>query len=224
MAKAKTMNERTLAAFLGWVEDNHIDPDVMLVVFMLSYYQGLRVQEIAGLRWDKHIFDNPGEFRTREFPKYENGHPQFTSGGKLIHETVPCIEIVGDISKYTGERTLPLHPKLAEALLHLWRQDRADYVVPSGNSRGNQRLKARAHALLMRMKRVYIACPFTDSDGYKSHSGRRSFGTRSAQRVNADHCSLRDTQALMGHANVRTTQEYVDISPNHAEHIGRIWG
>lgn len=224
MAKAKTMTQKMLSAFLEWVEENDNDPEVMLPVFMLSFYAGLRVQEIAGLQWDVHVFNSPGTFHSREFPVYENGHPLFNRDGSMIVEAQHCIEIVDDISKYTGERTIPLHPALEQPLLHLWELERSDWVVPAGTQSRpvSHKLGLRAHALRVRMKRVYDRCPFTDG-GFSSHSGRRAFGTRSGQRANVDNCSLRDTQALLGHASIRTTQHYLDVSPNQAKHVGRIW-
>ena len=223
MPKAKTMDHRQLSQFIEWVRENTTDPEVMTTVFMLSYYQGLRVQEIAGLEWDKHIFSTAPKFHTKSFPVYKDGKPAFTSKGDPIFQDVNCLEIDKTISKYTSERTIPLNPELEAPLLTLWERQDSDFVIPAGASRSSPQLKSRAHALLMRMKRAYIKCPFVDSDGYKSHSGRRSFGTRSAQRANMDDCSLRDTQELLGHSSVRTTQEYLDVSPNTANHVARLW-
>ena len=47
-------------------------------------------------------------------------------------------------------------------------------------------------------------------EGYSSHSGRRTFVTRAAQRVKDAGGTMKDIQALVGHADIRTTAGYID--------------
>lgn len=224
MSKAKTMDQETMWRFMDWVRTDVKDAEAMLPVYMLSFMVGLRVQEVAGLRWDTHIFQSPGVFHSRQFPKYDDGKPCFDSDYRVIQESVNVIEIAADISKYTGERTLPLPVELEKPLMDLWKADRSEFVVPPGpgDHGASKTLKQRAHALCVRANRWYRKCPFT-TDGFTTHSGRRSFGTRSARMANATGCSLRDTQALLGHTSIRTTQDYVDIAPNHGTHVRSLW-
>ena len=49
--------------------------------------------------------------------------------------------------------------------------------------------------------------------GCSSHSGRRTFITNAARKISTVGGSLKDVQELAGHANIRTTQRYIDANP-----------
>jgi integrase/recombinase XerD len=49
--------------------------------------------------------------------------------------------------------------------------------------------------------------------GCSRHSGRRTFITNAARKISTVGGSLRDVQQLAGHANLRTTQRYIDENP-----------
>jgi integrase len=51
-------------------------------------------------------------------------------------------------------------------------------------------------------------------NGCSSHSGRRTFIDERGTKISTVDGSLRDIQILAGHANLRTTQKYIE--PNAA--------
>ena len=220
---ANTINENTLPHLLDAVTKNADKPEVMRVAFMLSYYAGLRVQEIAGLEWGKHIMVND-KLREIAFPVYDvNNQPVTGDGGNVIMRSVPCLYIGGDIGKYGSESNIPMHPQLAAALKHIFgmRDSGTTFVIPSGRTCAGQGLRARAHALKMRINRMYKSLGM---EGFSSHSGRRTFITNGAQKANAFGNSLRDVQSLAGHKNLMTTEAYIDLSKRQADMVEGLYG
>jgi len=220
---ANTINEAKLPELLADVTKAADKPEVMRVAFMLSYYAGLRVQEIAGLEWGKNIMID-GELRGSAFPVFDaNNQPVEDDDGNVVMRSVPCLYIGGDIGKYGSERNIPLHPQLAAALKHLYdsRDLDTEFVIPSGRNGAGQGLKKRAHALKMRINRMYKALGM---EGFSSHSGRRTFITNGAQKANAFGNSLRDVQSLAGHKNLVTTEAYIDLSQRQADMVEGLYG
>lgn len=220
---ANTINDAKLPQLLDDVTKNADKPEVMRVAFMLSYYAGLRVQEIAGLEWGKHVI-SAGELRGAAFPVYDaNNQPVVGDDGNVIMRSVHTLFVGSGIGKYGTERSIPMHPQLAAALKHLYahRDEDTDFVIPSGRNGAGQGLKKRAHALKMRINRMYKALGM---EGFSSHSGRRTFITNGAQKANAFGNSLKDVQSLAGHKNLVTTEAYIDVSDRQADMVAGLYG
>jgi len=215
--RALTVSEDDLPELLAEVTKTAKDPILMRAVFMLSYYAGLRVQEIAGLEWDKNIMAGPNRFLMSEAVRYnDKGKPMRHGDGTLKKRSVPSIFISSAIGKYSNERYVAMHSQLQAALSELYnsRDTSTPYVVPSGKDWASQELPKRAHALKMRITRIYKAL---GRFGFSSHSGRRSFITHGARKANAFNRSLHDVQLMAGHKNIATTQGYIDASVDNAD-------
>lgn len=225
---ADILSAARLKKLLDDVVETNPQPTVMKVAFMLSFYAGLRVQEIAGLDWRLNVMNSDGSFKTTDFPVYDGtGEAIMGSDGKLVTEPVQCLHIGNNIGKYGKARSIPLHDDLKDALRNLFDELRGDadfpaepHVIPSAKNGASQTLTRRAHALKMRINRVYKGLGL---EGCSSHSGRRSFVTRGATRANTVGQSLRDVQVLAGHRNLVTTQAYIQPSDQHKKLINAIW-
>jgi integrase/recombinase XerD len=71
-------------------------------------------------------------------------------------------------------------------------------------------LETSPQAIVNMFQRWYRHLGFV---GCFSHSGRRTFITNAARKISTVGGSLRDVQMLAGHANLRTTERYIDPNP-----------
>jgi integrase/recombinase XerC len=121
-------------------------------------------------------------------------------GGHLAEH----VTVSRHIAKYGSGRRVPLHPDLAGALRRyhvllgdpehgaLVRSERGDHMTPRS-------IVNWFHALYGSL----------GLHGCSSHSGRRTFITRSARAINKIGGSLRDVQELAGHRALSTTERYI---------------
>lgn len=124
-----------------------------------------------------------------------------TPGGQLGQ----LIRVAGAIAKNGSARQIPINPELRTALACLHRQmgwPRAGPVLPS--ERG---ACLRPRSVVSWFARLYDAVGLT---GCSSHSGRRTFVTRSARLLARTGGSLRDVQELAGHRSLTTTERYIE--------------
>ncbi|MFS0770849.1 tyrosine-type recombinase/integrase [Sphingomonas sp. 1P08PE] len=113
--------------------------------------------------------------------------------------------VAGSIAKGGHARRLPLHPDLRQALGRLHRamgQPRDGPVV----------LSERGRAMTAGSIVNWFAAAYAELglDGCSSHSGRRTFITRTARLVARTGGSLRDVQELAGHRHLTTTERYIE--------------
>lgn len=202
--RAQILDPEQFAQFQDMVEVDSKTPERDLVGILLTFYCGLRAQEVAYLRWDQHILDARGGFRKAKFDD----------------EIVHIIFISGDIGKRGMERVLPIPPVVVEALRALRKLRPTDVYVfhrldcPPGYG------PLTPNAVAQWFRRIYIKHGF---DGCSSHSGRRSFITHGARRAQRNGCSLKDIQEMAGHASLATTQAYIEPSTQRAALVADLY-
>jgi integrase len=105
-----------------------------------------------------------------------------------------------------GGRMIPIHHKLSEALaaLKAVAGDRCQPRLPVVYSERARGYSANAIAVWFHTRYNELGI-----QGASSHSGRRSFITATAKKINEAGGSLRDIQELAGHSSLATTQRYI---------------
>ena len=121
--------------------------------------------------------------------------------GSLGH----LINLSGSITKNGNARRIPLHPDLKTALVRLRTERGKLRDGPVIRSERGAHMTARS--VVNWFIATYAELGF---DGCSSHSGRRTFITRSARLLAKTGGSLRDIQELVGHRDLGTTQRYIE--------------
>ena len=151
-------------------------------MLLLSLKAGLRATEISGLLWK----DIDLEAKTLVLRQTKGGK-QRTVG---IHR-----DLMGELEQYyqsrQGHRVSP-----------------DDHVFTNNHNKPGQPITANSVAVWF--KDLY--CRKLGWEGYSSHSGRRTFVTNAARKITEAGGSLRDVQSLAGHADLSTTQTYIEVS------------
>ncbi len=184
MAKAKMLTPEEIAAVLRHVEAESRYPERDRVMVLLSVRAGLRASEIAGLSWE-HVL---------------------TADGSAVAEE---IDLPRQITK--GEkraRVIPVHEELKQALEAFMAQW-PDRVAPGQPVVFSERGRYGANGIAHWFKRIYQDAGLT---GASSHSGRRTLLTNLARKCAHAGASLRDVQRIAGHADLGTTERYVEPS------------
>lgn len=167
------------------------------VLLRLSFFCGLRAQEIAGLQWERHILDANSKVGTD-------------------------VLVTSDIGKGSGrivERKIPLDPQLRDALNRLRRQRPDDLFVIYSLSAPRAFRDGRVNradeggvapnTLVQYFRRLYAEYGF---NGCTSHSGRRTFITNLGRNCGKFDSSLKDVAELAGHRDINTTAGYIEPS------------
>ena len=122
------------------------------------------------------------------------------------------IYLQDNASKGQSGRIIPMHTELRSALDDLHSASRPgsdDFVIRTERSK-----QTSPKVIVNLFARWYEVLGF---NGCSSHSGRRTFITNAARKISAVDGSLRDVQLLAGHANLRTTQRYIE--PNASAQV-----
>lgn len=181
--RAKTLEKPQIEELLEVARITSSVPESAELRVLLSFFGGLRAAEIANL---------PVAAMT-------------TVSGDVAY----TIDVVGKRKK---SRTIPMHPRIREALQRFMRRyPEARFVSVSRRTRKKPLQKMSANWVTTWFHRLYTLTGF---EGCSSHSGRRTFATILARTCGAHNQSLVDVQRLLGHAQLTTTQAYVEASEN----------
>jgi integrase len=115
------------------------------------------------------------------------------------------LRIHRSIAKYGSGRQLPIAPALAEALRELHREQSRPLSGPVIQSERGGAMTARS--IVNWFRGIYDELGLR---GCSSHSGRRTFITRTARLLARTGGSLRDVQELAGHRSLKTTEGYIE--------------
>ncbi len=129
-----------------------------------------------------------------------------TADGSAVAE---IIDLPRQITK--GEkraRVIPVHDELEQAVEAL-RAAFPERVAPAKPVVFSERGRYGANGVAHWFKRIYQDAGLT---GASSHSGRRTLLTNLARRCAQAGASLRDVQRIAGHADLGTTERYVEPS------------
>lgn len=189
--QAKILTDAQVERMLAWC-DRRRYPLRDRVAVLLSVKAGLRAMEIAQVT-RSHVTDAAGDVDD-------------------------AIHLEDAICKKGSGRTVPMHPALRAAVAELLASrpgapdtplilsERALREDPDEPGTGRiQPMGATSIGYLF--YRMYQDLGLS---GCSSHSGRRTFITRAARKVTEAGGSLRDVQQLAGHANLTTTQRYIE--------------
>lgn len=114
------------------------------------------------------------------------------------------IRVSKHIAKYGSGRPIPLHKDLQRCLVRYHRDQGRPTCGPVVLSERRAHMTPRS--IVNWFAETYAALSLA---GCSSHSGRRTFITKSARAVSKVGGSLRDVQELAGHRSLTTTERYI---------------
>lgn len=120
------------------------------------------------------------------------------------HRVGDHLEISAGIAKRGKARNIPLHDDIRTALRSLHKSEHCPKQGPVIRSERGNAMTARS--VVNWFRNLYGDLGYI---GCSSHSGRRTFITRSARILARTGGSLRDIQELAGHRALTTTERYI---------------
>ena len=179
--QAKIINEHQLQALLAWLETRKHATQNRLIV-LLSFKAGLRAKEIASLKWSMVM----------------------TADGAIGDH----IHLTNEASKGKSGRIIALNKEPKKQLIKAREIDGIN-IADAGRSviKTQRGQGTTAQVIVNSFAEWYRKLGFV---GCSSHSGRRSFNTQAARKASLVGGSLRDVQALAGHASLTTTSRYIE--------------
>lgn len=155
------------------------------VMLLLSFKCGLRSCEIARLRWSS-LVDAEGEIIA--------ANEWITLGHDITKGKRPDTKVL-------------MHPEVRLALVQLQKMTpNKTFLMYASQAKSGVMSVSNVTVYLYQM---YQRFGFV---GCSSHSGRRTFITTLSRICNTHGCSIKDVQQLARHADIRTTEKYIDPS------------
>lgn len=127
------------------------------------------------------------------------------------------LQVTKKAGKYGKERRLPLSKALREEIA--WYLG-CHQIIAGPMFWTQYRTPCTPSSVQQQISGVYKACGLT---GASSHSGRRTLLTQLARVANKYGGSLRDVQFIAGHADITTTEAYIEFSETQHEMLLAVW-
>jgi integrase/recombinase XerD len=230
---------RDLASFARWCEDHEV-PDIHAVLprhvsqWMLSMHEeGLKIASItralialrrmcAFLVAEGLMKENPTE--TIDVPKLGRKIPTVLSLDQVeVLLNAPTVLVAGYVrvvGKGEKERLVPLGELAQESIQRYLLSARAELLRPAGGLSASQALfvtrrgdAMTRQAFWKNIKRYAEECGIHIE--LSPHTLRHSFATHLLERG----ANLRVVQALLGHADIGTTQIYTHVAQEHLKKV-----
>jgi integrase/recombinase XerD len=177
MSQAKTLTQQEIKQVLGIIAlDKHAKRN--RAMFLLTCWGGLRVSEVANLRYCDVINEN----------------------GTVRNE----IRLLAMQTKGGIERTVYVNDRLQKEL-QTYAKELTNVNLTDAFFYTQKRTGFTANTLAQHFFWLYKRANLS---GASSHSGRRTFITTLASKG----VSVRVLASLAGHANISTTQKYIDVN------------
>jgi integrase/recombinase XerD len=121
------------------------------------------------------------------------------------------------VGKGRKARKIPMHQKIEEAVV-LFRKAHPSLPHVAFSQPWYTPKRQSVHSLTCYFSDMYDKAGLPN---HSSHSGRRTFITNLAKNVGKQY-TLRDVQFLAGHAQLSTTEQYIELSTNIVDLVGRL--
>jgi integrase/recombinase XerD len=179
MKQAKTLDERELRRVLDHVATrSHAARNRAMI--MMTFFGGFRVGEVAQLRLED-VFDSEGKVK-------------------------PEVRLDGERVKNKHARTVFLPERLRRELIAYHETLKVlDPTIPLFPTQKSPKRGFTPNTAAQHFAAIYRSAGL---DGATSHSGRRTFITRLANKG----VSVRVLASLAGHKSITTTQRYIDVN------------
>lgn len=183
--RAAVLTAKQIDTVVSFIHKTSEFPERDELMFLMSHLAGLRVSEIVKLNLDTAVLDAEGRIPNRQADRF--------------------ITILSNVGKKSKERVIPMHPRIADAIkAFMKRHPDLNYIA---FSKLHGYARSSVNSVTVWFWSLYRRANLQNCS---SHSGRRSFATRTGRMLNQHGQSLKDLQMLMGHARLDTTEAYLE--------------